>query len=125
VGKNSYFNTRNPELWVVPPQGYGVLAGRLDSRHGYPLVEFTIHIWSLETGGYWMVSTYDRETVNPDEAYAENLVISDLPAGPYEIRVDYLWDIYKSQFYLEPGRTTFVHFKGGEGFSFEPLIPEE
>lgn len=125
VGKNSYFSTRNPELWMVPPQGYGVLAGRLDSRYGVPLDEFTIHIYSLDTGGYWMLKTYDRETVNPDEAYEENFVISDLPAGPYEIRVYYLWDIFKAQLYLEPGRTTYVYFKGGEGFFFEPLDAKE
>jgi murein DD-endopeptidase MepM/ murein hydrolase activator NlpD len=125
VGKNSYFQTRNPELWMVPPQGYGVLAGRLESRYGYPLEEFTIHIWSLESGEYWQVWTYALDTVNPDADYQENFVISDLPAGPYEVRVDYLWQVNKAQFFLEPGRTTFILFRGGEGFLFEDSTGEE
>ena len=29
IGKNTYFHTRNPELWVAPSQGWGVLAGRI------------------------------------------------------------------------------------------------
>lgn len=124
VGKNSYFKTRNPELWMVPPQGYGVLAGRLESRYERPLEEATIHIWSLESGDYWQVWTYALDTVNPDDTYQENFVISDLPAGPYEVRIDYLWQVNKAQFYLEPGRTTFIRFRGGVGFSFEDS-PEE
>ncbi len=119
VGKNGYFYTRNPELWMVPPQGYGVLAGRLESRYEQPLEEHAIHIYSLTTGDYWQVWTYALDTVNPDDAYQENFVIGDLPAGPYEVRIDYLWQVNKAQFFLEPGRTTFFRFRGGEGFSFE------
>ena len=29
LGKNDFFATRNPELWLVPPIGWGIIAGRV------------------------------------------------------------------------------------------------
>ena len=42
MGKNSYENTRNPELWLQPPsdktgQPTGALAGRIVNRNGQPM----------------------------------------------------------------------------------------
>ena len=28
LGRNYFFDTRNPELWMAPPQGWGVLVGK-------------------------------------------------------------------------------------------------
>ena len=36
VGKNEYFSTRNPDLWISPPQGWGILVGQIltfEGRH--------------------------------------------------------------------------------------------
>jgi murein DD-endopeptidase MepM/ murein hydrolase activator NlpD len=116
LGENSYFNTRNPELWMVPPEGWGVLAGRVTSTWGERLPEQLIRIRALEGDGQWRVWTYRPETVNPDDIYNENFVISDLPAGPYEISINYLGRVYRMQMYLYPGRTNLIQFRGRNGF---------
>ncbi len=33
-GENRYFATQNPELWTVPAEGWGVLAGRVTDTYG-------------------------------------------------------------------------------------------
>ena len=37
LGNNTYFNTSNPELWLVQPQGWGVLAARITDSYDNPL----------------------------------------------------------------------------------------
>jgi murein DD-endopeptidase MepM/ murein hydrolase activator NlpD len=122
LGENQYFSTRNPELWMVPPEGWGVLAGYVTSTWGEPLAEQLVQIRSIDTENQWRVWTYARETVHPDENYQENFVISDLPAGPYEIKINYVGRSFLSQLFVYPGRTNLVRFKGRNGFL---PIPQE
>jgi murein DD-endopeptidase MepM/ murein hydrolase activator NlpD len=61
LGENRYFSTRNPELWIVPPEGWGVLAGRIENTYGRPLFEFLLQIRSLETGQRWNVFVFQRK----------------------------------------------------------------
>lgn len=120
VGINDYFSTRNPELWMVPPEGWGILAGKVTSTYGLPLDEFVVEITNLDTERVWNVWTYVNTVVNSDATYGENFVISDLPAGPYEIRIVYYGVSFRTQLYLNPGQTNTVHFKGWNGFQVEP-----
>ncbi|MDX1436114.1 MAG: M23 family metallopeptidase, partial [Anaerolineales bacterium] len=34
IGENRFLTTRNPELWVAPPLGWGVLVGRVEDTNG-------------------------------------------------------------------------------------------
>jgi len=120
VGENRYFNTRNPELWMVPAEGWGVLAGRVENTFGGELAEYPVQILSLDTQQAWEVWTYARGTVVQDEFYQENFVISDLPAGPYEVRIDFSGRSYATYLYLNPGQTSKVRFAGRLGFLDEP-----
>ena len=120
LGENRYFSTRNPELWMVPPDGWGALAGRVENSFGGDLREQLIQIRSLETGQRWDVWTYAEGTVHPDDYYNENFVISDLPAGPYEVRIDFVGRPFTAQFLLLPGRVNFLTFHGRDGFVIEP-----
>jgi murein DD-endopeptidase MepM/ murein hydrolase activator NlpD len=63
VGENYYFSTRNPELWMVPPEGWGVLAGRVLDNNGHPLAEQAVKVTSVDTGREWEVWTYALDTV--------------------------------------------------------------
>jgi len=126
LGGNRYFDTRNPELWMVPPEGWGVLAGRVENTFGRPLQEYLIQIRSLDTGKRWDVWTYAREdTIHPDDYYNENFVISDLPAGPYEIQINFAGRAYTAQFWLEPGIVNFIEFHGRNGFDVEPAAESQ
>jgi murein DD-endopeptidase MepM/ murein hydrolase activator NlpD len=125
LARNRYFETRNPELWMVPPEGWGVLAGRVLDSWGRPLPEVKIQIESLESGLVREVFTYAKETVHPDEVYKENFVISDLPSGPYEVRFDYLGKRHAMQIFIDPGLTSLITFRGRNGFQGEvnPSVP--
>jgi murein DD-endopeptidase MepM/ murein hydrolase activator NlpD len=120
LGENYYFSTRNPELWMVPPEGWGVLAGRIVSTWGRPIPEAKVHVTSVDTGQEWEVWTYALDTVHSDAGYNENFVLGDLPAGPYEISLVYAGKLYRAWLFLLPGQTNFVTFKGQAGFQVEP-----
>lgn len=121
LGENRYFSTRNPELWIVPPEGFGVLVGRIEDSWNRLLPEVMIQIRSLESDRRWNVWTYAREdTIHADDYYDENYAISDLPAGPYEISYNFVGHSFSAQFWLEPGRVNVVNFEGRAGFDVLP-----
>jgi murein DD-endopeptidase MepM/ murein hydrolase activator NlpD len=125
LGENRYFASRNPELWMVPPEGWGVLAGSIDGTGGLPLPEQLLQIESVETGQRWEVYTYARETVHSDAAYGENFVISDLPAGTYRVQINFVGHAYIGYIDLQPGRTNLIHFRGRNGFVPAPTVTPE
>ncbi len=120
LGENRYFATRNPELWMVPPEGWGVLVGRVLDTFGRPLEEQLIEITNLDTGQRWEVWTYAEGTVIPDTYYQENMVISDLPAGPYEIRIPFVGRYFAAQLFVRPGQSNLFEFRGRHGLVIEP-----
>lgn len=117
VGEKDFFSTKNPELWLVPPQGYGVLAGRVMDSFGFLVTGQLIIVDSLETGKQWLVRTYGFGAAVSDPYYNENFVLSDLPAGLYEVRVPYVGINYTYQVEILPGRVSYLTFKGRYGFT--------
>lgn len=110
---------QNPELWMVPPIGHGVLAGRITNNLGYLLNNWTIRLTSLETGNKWLIQTYDRKITENhlfDPFYQENFVLNDLPAGKYELFTYYNYVAYKYEFEMIPGAVNYVRFMGKQGF---------
>ena len=118
LGENDFWETRNPELWLAPPQGYGVIAGRVMSTHGTVLDSYLVTIKSLATGLYTTVKTYAALNVHRDEYYQENVVVGGLPEGLYEINIPYgaLNRIVTVQ--VLPGQVTFFNFYGFDGYEF-------
>lgn len=117
VEHNSYFHTRNPELWIAPPQGWGVLAGRLTDVKGETLNGLSVMVTSYATGRIFWVKSYGRGSVNSDEYYNENLVLGDLPAGWYTISIEYEKQIYTTEIEILPGRVSYFTFREGKGFT--------
>lgn len=122
LGKDSYYFTRNPELWLAPPQGWGVLAGTVLNANRERAHSRNVNIRSLENNQEWTVITYGPEAVNPDEYYNENMVISDLPAGDYEVKITFSEDLTdKTKITIKPGRVTYFLYRATYGFtSTEP-----
>ncbi|HET7011396.1 MAG TPA: peptidoglycan DD-metalloendopeptidase family protein [Anaerolineales bacterium] len=120
LGANNFFSTRNPELWMVSPEGWGVLAGRIMNTGGRPMREARVQVTNLETGQKWDVWTYALGPVQSDSAFQENFVLGDLPAGPYEVRVWYFWRPMVASLLIHPGQTNFVVFQGMTGYLIEP-----
>jgi murein DD-endopeptidase MepM/ murein hydrolase activator NlpD len=82
-GSNLYYDTRNPELWIAPYSGWGVLAGRLETAGGNPVDAASIDIYDSANTLVQTIYTYGPRIAHPDDAWKENFVISDLPAGGY------------------------------------------
>ncbi len=120
LGKNLFWNTRNPELWIAPPQGWGVLAARIMDESGKPLNHIVVSLRNRETGKTYEVRTYGGKTVNADDYYQENLVMGDLPAGSYILWVDYPDNSKYHKFDIHPGAISFVSYWGSKGFDIKP-----
>ena len=110
--RNSYFATLNPELWLAPPQGWGVLVGRLLNTNGSMLNQQDVIVRNKETSQKWTVRSYGEQSINSDPYYQENLVLSDLPAGNYEIIVDYLEERFTETIEIHPGAVSYFTFRG-------------
>jgi murein DD-endopeptidase MepM/ murein hydrolase activator NlpD len=121
LGGNTFYNTSNPELWMAPPQGWGVLVGRLTDEDGKLLYQFPVDVRPMPSEvPLRKVLTYAEGPVNSDDYYQENLVLSDLPAGLYKIAFEY--KDKKLQFWanIYPGQVTYFTFTDEDGFQVLP-----
>lgn len=121
LGGNTFYTTYNPELWMAPPQGWGVLVGRLTDEDGELLNLYPVEVRPLPSEvPLRKVLTYAKGAANSDEYYDENLVLSDLPAGLYKIEMEY--NDKNLQFWVDiyPGQVTYFTFTDEDGFSVVP-----
>jgi murein DD-endopeptidase MepM/ murein hydrolase activator NlpD len=115
LGANDYRSTRNPELWLSPLDGTGVLAGRIDDPTGHP-VSGRVNIQRIKNGvlnplSVANASTYvtnEAQPIRPDAVYAETFVVGELPAGDYRLTFIYNGTIYEQVIKIEPARLTLV-----------------
>jgi murein DD-endopeptidase MepM/ murein hydrolase activator NlpD len=121
--RNSFYATRNPELWLAPPHGWGVLVGRMMNTNGSLLMRQELNVRSRATGQKWTVISYGLVTVNSDDYYQENLVLSDLPAGDYIIQTDFGGESIEAVVTIRPGAITYFTFRGKEGFDPQAAPP--
>ena len=122
LGENTFHNTLNPELWLSPPQGWGVLVGRILDEEGEPLRWYLVEVRPEPSGKpLRTVRTYGGGAINPDPYYNENMVLSDLPAGIYKISLKF--EEKREQFWVEifPGQVTYFTFHQKDGFALNPL----
>jgi murein DD-endopeptidase MepM/ murein hydrolase activator NlpD len=110
------FTSRNPELWIVPPEGYGVLVGRVMDSYSLFLSTKTVVVKSMDTSNTWTGFSYGPQTVRSDDYFGENFVLSDLPAGRYQITAYFNSKKYQQEVQIHPGMITFFSFNGTQGF---------
>ncbi|NUM43402.1 MAG: peptidoglycan DD-metalloendopeptidase family protein [Anaerolineales bacterium] len=117
IGENFFYRTTNPELWIAPPQGWGVLAARIMGTGGQLLPSQRFVIRNLDTGDSWVGITYGNlEGTNQDPYYQENVVVGDLPAGNYKIEISYLGVLWDWPLEIKPGQVSYFQFRGRNGF---------
>lgn len=123
LGENDFFSSVNPELWTVPPEGTGLLIGRMTTTAGKKLLGQEIAILNIETGITLYSQSYaSEEAVGSDPYYDENIVFSDLPPGEYRIYVPFGGYSFYDWVTVHPGTITFFNFKGFFGLTSE--LPE-
>ena len=109
------YEIQNPELWIVPPVGYGVIAGRVMTTGGALMGERPMWIKSIETGETWSMFTYSTRMIRVDPYYHENFLLSNLPAGKYEVSL-YYFGLKTQVVEIHPGTVTYFEFTGKNGF---------
>ena len=91
------------------------------NTNGSILTGQSLYIRNLETNQRWKAHTYtDTQRVTSDDYYQENLVLSDLPAGNYELSLEYeqqTW--FTTQVTINPGAVTYFTFRGERGFGLD------
>jgi murein DD-endopeptidase MepM/ murein hydrolase activator NlpD len=120
--ENQFNSSLNPELWVTPPQDWGVLVGRVMNTSGSFYSSQDVIIQRADRKHDWIVRTYGDKYVRSDPYYQENMVLGDLPAGDYIINIEYEKIHFKQNITIHPGAITYFRFKGTDGFYTE--LPE-
>lgn len=118
---SNVYHTRNPELWITPPEGYGVLVGRVTTSKNVLLLNKLIEVREVESQRM-VASFYTYATpykLLSDTYYRENAVLSNLPAGRYEVAIPYVGVWWRTEVEIRPGAVTYFHFEGTDGYSFE------
>ena len=82
--------TVNPELWIAPFPGTGVVAGQVWDTAGHPVPQ--ARVYGLEKGEpqetpYSYAETYGEHN-HPDPVYREHFAVGDVPPGNYTLWVD-------------------------------------
>lgn len=111
-----YSTFQNPELWVVPPQDMGILAGRILNENGQPMRRLALEIISKDTGKVYNASTYTGGAIS-EPVLRENFARGDLPTGIYTFQFDYEDESYSHEIRIVPGTINFITFRLGQGFS--------
>ncbi len=117
---NSFHHTYNPELWMVPPEGWGVLVGRLTDASGDLERLLDVQVQDTVTGATRIVRTYGGGAVNSDPYYRENLVLSDLPGGLYKVSFEWHKEEQQEWMRILPGQVTYFTFNEKHGFKQGP-----
>ncbi len=117
---NSFHHTYNPELWMAPPEGWGVLVGRIADKYNKTLQLIDVTVSNTATGETHLVRTYGGGATNADPYYQENLVLGDLAAGLY--RITFRAEDTDEQVWLNiyPGQVSYFAYRGIDGFDVGP-----
>ncbi len=91
VGDWNYADTRNPDLWLKPDPGYGVIAGRVVDGADYLVPQQLVTLHRAETPNkFWRQTfTYPDNEVKSDDGYGETFTFGDVPAGQYILKTEF------------------------------------
>lgn len=110
VGRNEFSATVNPELWLVPYEGKGTLAGVVVSPNGEPARGVDLRVTRASSPGIPIreFTSYPGREVNPDPYWGENMVCGDLDDGDWVLEAMRSGYIVSTPFTVTAGRTTWV-----------------
>jgi murein DD-endopeptidase MepM/ murein hydrolase activator NlpD len=107
---DSYWDTRNPELWLTPAGGLGTVAVRVTNAAGFFLpgvrVDFT-----CSDGANRFMDTYWYSGVKPDDVYFENAAMMNLPPGNCRFEVNVLGQTVTANGLVQAGAVSFVSIR--------------
>ncbi len=104
--------TTNPQLWIRPLPGTGIVAGRVRDAQGNPVPGARIYGLVLpypEETPFSFAETY-RDRAHSSPGYDEDFAIGDVPAGTYLIGVEIGGQRVWRRVSVQPDQVTFVEF---------------
>lgn len=106
------FNT-NPELWIDPLPGTGVVAGQVWDAHGHPVPQ--ARIYGLvkpepQETPFSFIETYGPKN-HSDPVYHEHFAIGDVPPGDYFLGVEIEGKKVYRRVQVAAGKLTWVEFR--------------
>lgn len=126
LGENSYDWTQNPDLWLAPPAGQGVLAGRLVDEDGRVWDEAHILLYRTSSSRQLVAETFtyiDFWDIRPDPTLGETFVIPNLPVGEYVLETIINGGYYTKDVYVTDGEVTFVPWTIPSPLYSHPVSP--
>jgi murein DD-endopeptidase MepM/ murein hydrolase activator NlpD len=122
LGENSYKNSRNPELWLVPLAGkdgvpMGALAARVLDAQENNLPVKSIVLEHLPAPGQpadytFYLQSYEEKSLIGQPPWGESFGAGDLPAGTY--RVSFVQNGMQNRLVqIQPGQLAVVTFRVG------------
>jgi murein DD-endopeptidase MepM/ murein hydrolase activator NlpD len=126
MSENHYRSTYNPNLWMVPYVGHGVLAGRVLDSFGNFVNDVDVTVNRYATGLVQATTTtyvfQDNDLdVNPDPNWGENFVVPDLPTGRYEVVATIDGERHSKIIDVLEGTTAFVELSPEEPATAQPV----
>ncbi len=114
VGDLNYVDVRNPDLWIRPDSGYGVVAGRVIDAQGYMVPQQPIFLHRVdEPDRFWRETfTYPDSVVKSDVSWGETFSFADVPAGGYLVKTYFDGRLYTRPITVTNQATTFVLIEG-------------
>jgi murein DD-endopeptidase MepM/ murein hydrolase activator NlpD len=105
--------TRNPELWIEPLPGTGVVAGQVWDGRGRPVAQ--ARIYGLvkpepQETPFSYAETYG-ERAHSDPVYGEDFAVGDVPPGDYDLGVTIDGKKVFRHIRVEAGKLTWVEFR--------------
>lgn len=105
--------TTNPELWITPLEGTGIVAGQVFDSAGAAVPQARIYGMAkpdpVETP-FSFAETYGARA-HSHPLYAEHFAVGDLPPGTYVLGVDVGGERVYREVRVEPGQVTWVVFR--------------
>lgn len=112
VGRNYYNSVRNPALWIAPYANTGTVAGRITLEDGSPVYDAQVVLIDSTTGRTThRTTTYAGFGVNPDDNWAENFVIADVPVGHYRVLCRWGGTTWRTDIEVLPGATNWAEME--------------
>jgi murein DD-endopeptidase MepM/ murein hydrolase activator NlpD len=125
VGGTTYYDARNPDLWVRPDPGYGVIAGRVVDYQNFlvPVQLVTLHRANESKRSWRQIFTYPDHEVKSDDKRVETFTFADVPAGQYLLKTTFDGHQLMVPVTVKDGATSFVELKQTQPPKVEPALP--
>jgi hypothetical protein len=105
--------TRNPELWIEPMPGTGVVAGQVWDSQNRPVRQARVYgivkPQPQETP-FSFAETYGERN-HPDPSYREHFAIGDVPPGEYVLATEIEGRKVFKRVLVEAGKVAWVEFR--------------